>query len=424
MTEDHTVTSETPHGEPTPRWMKAPGLAELNPEDDLPVLREAFGVSRLPADHPVRLWWSSEVERFTLHHLADDIRTVGEVPGAKSLLKLMRRDKDGFEDFRYELRMAAAVARCEGQRLIQLAGSKPGPDIEFTAKSGQRCGVACYRGRSTTGGILASRTALETISETFLRCFIFKKLDADLLIEVIFPEVPLRAPDVALASELLREFWLRLDVGAMERDAIHVQRLALPPLPKRSGQLQRCRIRFLLPMRAAERKRILGHLRAKVPAEVERWAASYGGVPLLAIEESEGIHNGSIRGDIAEDMKNSRHTFAGVLLTYYPENGIESIDWIPRDGDALGLHVGIETFGMNFKVWAGERPAVSFTPDNATEEWEFVRTPHGSYRELIKSLSLDSRHALLPPLKDPTRRPTEAPDVEATLRAAIEAIRS
>jgi len=145
---------------PTPRWVNAPGLAELKPEADLPILRETFDVARLPVDHPVRVWWSSDAERFTLHHLADDIRTVHDVPGARSLLKLMRRDKEGFEDFRYELRMAAAVARSEGQRLMQLAGPSAGPDFEFIAKSGHRCGVACYRGRSVTNRIVTSGAAL------------------------------------------------------------------------------------------------------------------------------------------------------------------------------------------------------------------------------------------------------------------------
>lgn len=409
--------------EPSPHWIRAPGPPQLDPQADLEVLRERFHVGRLPDDHPVRVLWSADTERLTLHHLADDIKTVGNVPGAKALVKVLRRDKEGFEDFRYELRMAAALARSEGQRVLRLAGPNFGPDIEFTAKSGHRCGVACYRGRSTIGGIVESRAALKAISDRFLRRFAFKQLDADLLIEMIFPELPLRSADVGLASDLLHEFWLRVDVGQMDKNGIRVQRLALPPFPRHPGELRRCRIRFLLPLRVAERKRVLGHLRTKMPAEVEKWAASYGGVALLAVEESEGIHNGAIRTEIAEEMKDSSHAFAGVLLTHYPEHGMEHIDWIPRRGDALGLHVGIETFGMNFRVWAGERPAVSFTPDNATEEWDFVRTAHGPYQQLAKPLSLQSRHALLPPLKDPNRRPTQDPDFEANLRVAIAQVR-
>jgi hypothetical protein len=411
--------------EPPPAWTGAPPSAPADVDADVALLREAFPLAELPRDHPVRTLWGRATERarFALHHLADDLRVVEAVPGAQSLLKLLRSDRDGFEDFRYELRVAAAVGRSPDQELLRLGGPAAGPDVEFISRSGHRCGIACYRARSATPAVDIIRKALTAVARSFNRRFTFYPVAGDMLIEVVFPIVPLRKTDEATACNLLYDFWLRHDVGVLERDGLKVQRLVLADLPRFPGERRRARVRFLLPMGKAERTRVLGHVGSKLPKEVASWAGSYTGVPVFAIEQSDSIHSGRLRGDVDVIMLDESHAFGGILMTYYPSaQGIESVDWVPRKGASLGLDIEIKTFGANTKVWSDGRPVVSITPEHAREEWEFVQSARGTSSAIVTSLSAGSHHVRLPPLRDPSRRPSEDPDFEHNLRDAFERI--
>lgn len=411
---------------PPARWVDAPCVPDLDTEADVELLDQAFGIARLADNHPVReLWMSSTPEaRWDLHHLADDVRVVGEVPGAKRLLKMLRKDAEGFFDFRYELRMAAAVARSSGQRLDRLAGPDAGPDIEFTSKSGHRCGIACYRAKPSPPSMAAAREALRRIATTFRRRFLFFPLAEDLLIEMTFPSFPIGAEVEKSASDLVYDFWLQHDAGEAERDGVKVRRLRHPNVPRFANEKRRARLRFLMPVRAAERARVLGHLGNKLPSEARSWAARFDGVALSAIEESSSIQTGALRAEVEAHLREPDQPFAGVLLTYYPLIGMENVTWVARPGDARGLHIGVETFGTNTAVWAGDAPRIAYTPDLSNEEWEFVQTSDGTTAELLLGLTLGTHEVRLPPLKPGVVVPTDDPDFEPNVRRALEKIQA
>ncbi|MBK8213243.1 MAG: hypothetical protein IPK71_05775 [Myxococcales bacterium] len=393
-------------------------------EPDEKTLRAAFPFADVPAGHPLRALWSEPTERArdALHHLADDVRMVENVPGAKSLFKSMRTDPEGFDDFRYELRVGAAIARSAGQKLLRMGGPSSGPDIEFEALSGHTCGVACYRARSRTRAVEELHSHLGSIARSFFRRFVFYDVPENLLLEMIFPRATLTKREAADAFNVLYDFWLRWDVAQVEQNGIKVTRQMLPHLPPVAGQRRRARLRLIVPLRKAERERVLRQLDQKIAKEIRSWASGYKGVPLFAVEESDAIHNGCLREDLDAIMADANQTFAGFLLTYYPSRGIESGDWVPRRSSSLGLHIGIETFGPNLSSWSEGHTLMSVTPDHAKEEWEFVRTGTGSYSILVHSLSLGSHYARLPLPCDLTLPPTADPKFQEHFKAAMESI--
>jgi hypothetical protein len=70
-----------------------------------------------------------------------------DVDGFKGLIKRMRTDSEAYQDYRYELRIAANISRSHTSRVIRLAGDNPGPDVEFISVNSKKCGLACYRAR-------------------------------------------------------------------------------------------------------------------------------------------------------------------------------------------------------------------------------------------------------------------------------------
>src|SRR5690606_1127230 len=115
----------------------------------LRVLRDAVSFGKLSDEHPLRRTWMSptSLARFQLHHLADDLLSLKGVDGLEGLVKCLVRSADTYEDFRFELRTAANIARGKESSVVRLAGTRPGPDIELLSTNGKRCGIACYRAR-------------------------------------------------------------------------------------------------------------------------------------------------------------------------------------------------------------------------------------------------------------------------------------
>src|SRR5690606_19834887 len=177
-------------------WLVETGDA-ASAKSDLETLRRWLRPGDLVATHPVRvaLDQPSEKNRVLLTHLADDLRTAATIPGVQRLVKLMRRDTEGFGDFRYELRVAAALERVSSQSVRRLAGPASGPDIEFTARSGHHCGIACYRARSDSPNVAALRAISQQLADGALRAFTFSPLVASFCLELIFDRLPVQPED-------------------------------------------------------------------------------------------------------------------------------------------------------------------------------------------------------------------------------------
>lgn len=140
--------------EPRPRFLEALGSQAVDDgiAADLDTLRENFDFRRLAATHPVRRAWATATPRalFELRYLAADLRAVQKVDGFERLAKRLVVDHEGYEDFRFELCIAAGLARARDQRVLHVAGEIPGPDVEVVTAAGHVCGIACYRPRRAT----------------------------------------------------------------------------------------------------------------------------------------------------------------------------------------------------------------------------------------------------------------------------------
>src|SRR5687767_14562318 len=115
------MSRSKPLCEPVMRWVNARCATFPDAEIDARFLREFLQFRKMSSEHPIRALWTAETvgARHALHHLADDIRQVRDVPGFLGVIRHLQADVDGYEDTRYELRIAAALAR-GGQNIHRL----------------------------------------------------------------------------------------------------------------------------------------------------------------------------------------------------------------------------------------------------------------------------------------------------------------
>lgn len=369
---------------PPARWKTAQIEAPLDAERDGEVIERHLPLAGLKEQHPVRRLWSTAEPkaRITLHHLADDLRLTETSEGFAGLVRRLRTDIDAFDDMRYELRVAAILAR-GGQKILKLGGSNAGPDVEFTSSSGHNCGIACYRARSATDTVTLLRKGAREIASAFFRHFHFHPISSDWLLDVVLPEVPLRTIDVAATTDLLHSAWKAARPGSLQRDGITVTRTPLAVVSRLPAQRRRAHVRFFFPVRSPEKKRVLAHAWEKIEKE-RAWAASYAGVPILAIEESDSLLGGALKEEFSELAKEGGNPFAGILLT--SAQTVEDAEWLggPHAPDTLHLH--LTTFGPSIRTWAHGYHLVAWAPEHAKEEWSFFETDQGSGSELVRSL--------------------------------------
>lgn len=388
------------------------------------VLHDHMRPQKLSSSHPFRRWWStrSDTNRLFLLQLADDINTVSTVPGATQLLKLMRNDTDGFADFRYELRVAAALARAPTQRVVRLAGPAKGPDIEFQADSSHRCEIACYAARSDPPAVKVLRSVASRVSGAAFRSFAFSPLSQSFGLEVGFDSLPVRLTMERAAIDLAHQLLSNSTSPAEVRSGtVFARRIRVPSDLGGPGAIRFVRLRFLFAIRAFENARVARHLNDKIAKEADRWAAGTKNVALLAVESPDGCGDIGLHSALKSAMDDPLSDFAGVFLTHYPLNGVESVEWLPRQGRSLNLHVEYRTLNDNMKTWAGGRPVVSFPLDHAREDWDLVQSAAGSFSRLVAPLSIGSHHVRLPPVANPSR-PTDDPNFRPNLDRAIERI--
>jgi hypothetical protein len=176
-------------------------------------------------------------------------------------------------------------------------------------------------------------------------------------------------------------------------DGVEGTRHLLPSHLLERGDKNRVRVRLEVPISTWDQRRVLATANTKMAFE-SQWAAEYAGIPLMAIEESDGAHGGTLHEDLRNVMSGA-HTFAGILLTHYPANGLENVLWLPRQSANLGLHIQVQTMWETVQSYAGERPLVTLSSGTAfvdldvrvrrqfelkvhpfRSEWHSVRLPY------------------------------------------------
>jgi hypothetical protein len=320
------------------------------------------------------MWSSPSSEaRFELHHLADDLRVLRRIEGFPRLLKQLLESADTYEDFRYELRVAGALGRPEGQHLLRLGGDKAGPDIELTTRSGHTCGVACYRANSATPAVAEVPKQMQAIVKAFAPALGAFAPPARLFHEVIFPSFPLREDFIEAAGRLLTSLWMDPSGAPELKDTtgVHVRRVTAA-----NSTVPTASLRFLFPVPAREAFRLDRHVREKVEKE-NRWASSYQGVALFAMDQPTLGHD--LDQNIFRELLSAPSSgLAAVIMSraFFPNDGalrhrMEHLHVVTHAELATTtFNVAIETFGDNNQRWAGDVPYIELNLDHAWEEWD------------------------------------------------------
>lgn len=376
-------------GSNAPRWLQAPCVPEIKQRtrEDLDLLSDVFQVERLHRAHPFRKLWACEGDqrtlaetRFEMHHIAADLRVVRDVPGGRQLIRTLIDDMEGYDDFRYELRMAAAVGRSAGQRLLGVGGTAKGPDIEVETRSGHRCGIACYRGRTWTPLIVEqSPETTRTLAERFGQIVAAKPLAVPvrIVMAIEVERFPIEPQVAQNAEAAFADVWCRpAGDPRARRDGVLVSResATLPSLPV----AWEVSVVFRMPVPSREKFRFAGHLRRKLDHEQRQWAGGYPGVPVMFAEEPDFCLG--LEASTVNDMlrPSAEHGFEGILTTWqFFGDGttrgsrfrVEQADWHSRT-PGVGINIGIETFGENVQSLGDGHLVGDFHPNNAEEEWQ------------------------------------------------------
>jgi len=406
-------------------WLSSMRNPPGDPRDAVATLERLMRPANLAGGHPFSSLWQNASARSAraLHHLADDLRVIESVPGALGLIAAMRGDAQGYDAYRYEARMAAAVGRPKGQKLIRLAGKNAGPDIEFTSRSGHRCGMACYRACSATPTIKNLQVASDEVMRRAFSAFMFSSIDDTFTVEVIFGDTRNARTQVNEAVDLLTELVTNpttspeLESGGVRGRRVERARHLLHP-----GDYRRVRVRFMFPVRAHELERVKTKFVQKVSSESDSWARGYDGVPLLTVEESDGLQGAGVP-DLQVVLDEGQDVFCGALLTWLPHSTPESVKWVPRTMNAGGLHVEVQTFQENMTTWSGDLPVVTMAMDHAHEDWDFVHARTGYRTEVVESLH-SGTHVMRLKRRPSKDNPSEDAAFQQELTTAIARIRA
>jgi len=395
--------------------------AFLLPETDRQVLSDYLQIDRLDPNHPIQQLLSAS-EAYSVRELrclADDLRVVEHVDGSKSLFRSLRKDKDNYPNFRFELRLAASIGRVNDQTLLRLAGPLAGPDILFKSKSGHTCGIACYRVSPEAIRLVEAQQSVERIVTPFFRrCA--SPIEKDVLVQLTIPSFPITPEVEAVAISLLRDFWLMTDVASADREGFTVERFDLPFPTERSSSIRRRVVaRVLVPVKDFERERVLRHLTSKIPTEAESWATNFEGQPIFAVEESDSVHGGQLKPHLIDQMADEGNIFAGVLLMHYPPCGPQQINFLAKQGKSLGINIGIESFYESIQTLSKEQLVMSVTPAHAKEEWLFEQGEHGYQIRRVRPLSIGSKHVVVPELRGTMKDVAKHPKLHELLEAAV-----
>jgi len=407
-------------GPNAPKWLQAPCIAAVKEytREDLELLKDTFRIERLAPEHPLHELWHRTGDpaavaeaRYDLHQLAADTRVVRDVPGGRQLLQTMVNDAEGFEDFRYELRIAACVARSPGQTLVAVGGTAQGPDVQVKTLSGHLCGIACYRGRTWTPLLLSD--APKTLANIAARCgaICAARVVAPgqrVNIGMNFDRFPISPDVVEAAVAAFGEVWNRPEGDPLAtRDGVSIARETID-----SGGVADAwdvSLAFRLPIPARERFRLTSTVRTKLEKEERQWVGEYPGVAVLCAEESDfclGFDKDTFETVLLEQ---TTHSMQGILATWqFFVDGIvrgsrirvDQFDWHPRK-TSVGLNLGFHSFGENMKSYGDGFVVMTMNPQNADEVWRFGPGdgPRNATVTCVRPLTIERRmtRGLLPP---------------------------
>lgn len=390
----------------------------------LAALRRHIDFRRVSQQHPLRDLWvsASSRARFEVHHLADDLLAVEAVDGFAALLKRMLEDAEAYGDYRYELRMAASLARADGQKVVKLAGNRPGPDVEFETSSGARVALACYRARSATPGLAAVSAECASIARGFLATFAREVVMGDLGIEVIFPSFPIAAEASRQAKALLNHMWHSPNQAEQTNSSgILVRRCVRLRAIEGSGIVRRARIRFMFRVPERERRRVEQHLRQKLEKENASWASVYDGCALMAVEES-GFAKGMNNEELASLLSGSRTKFSGIISTQLMH---ATFGDLVHGLEHVTVHTPLDfamcTYGQNFRTWSSGQPVIATYPDHANEFWDVWQDGTGVHARCSRPLEWTRRIKRLDDSVSSVQELKARPEIiERLAQAAIE----
>lgn len=349
------------------------------------IVWERLRVDTLDGRHPLHRDRLHEQEHANelLARLAEDIEAIRTAPGEESLMSAMRKNWHHFEDFRYELRMAAHIAR-GGQKILALAGTHAGPDIVFIANSGHKVGAACYRANSRTELTLALRRISRRIADETFPTFCTAPLGT-FGVDVFFQD---REPTPAIVTEslvLVKQLLIEANVSAdLSAPGVTVKRHLIDM--RLAGEVRCVRLRVAFKTKPFEQARVVRHLQDKIEKE-SGWARQFEGASLLMIEGSDGTQNTSLKDPLKAILYADKCPFWGALISWLPSGGLESFEHTMVPERSIGLDVGIATSGPNMHTWAGDMATLSFSPDDSWEHWDFVERKDGMGSFLVQSLT-------------------------------------
>lgn len=373
-------------GPNAPAWLQAPCAPDIKKgiRQDLTLLRDTFPFRSLAASHPLRQLWDRQDDanalaetRFEFHHLADDLRVIRGVPGSRRLLQAMISDAEGYADYRYELRMAGTVGRFPDQQLVRLGAKGKGADIEVTTKTGHLCGIACYRAQSLTPALRGSSSITSALAEEFGRLIVAKPIYAAIDLEIEFPFFPIAEAQQLAAVATFDQVWADFDNPKATRDGVTVSRVS--GRPSSSPGNWEVRLKFLVPVPAGEKRRLIERIGNKLNKEEGQWATNYPGFRLFCVEESDwslGAQQDEVKALLASSAS---HSFGMIVCTwpFFTDNGnrgrirMEQTKWFAREGSGVGMSLGMQTFGENFESYCKGHIVSMHDPQFAEEEWTF-----------------------------------------------------
>lgn len=405
-------------------FARCDGEVEAETARHLAALRKHIDFRRISQEHPLRDLWASATSgaRFRAHHLADDLLAVEAVDGFAALVKRMREDAEAYEDYRYELRMAASLARADGQKVLKLAGNRPGPDVEFETVTGARVAIACYRARSATAALAAVSAECASVARSFLATFAREVVMDHLGIEVIFPSFPITAEASRQAKVLLDQMWFSPEqVEHTNSSGVLVRRSVRLRAIEGSGVTRRARIRFMFRVPERERRRIDQHLRQKLVKENVSWASAYNGCALIAVEDS-GFSKGLSKAELAPFVSASATKFSGVISTQLVH---ATFGDTVHGFEHVTVHTPVDfamcTYGQNFQTWSRDHPVIATCPDHASEFWDLWQDRVGLHVHCSRPLEWTRRLKRLDDRVSSVRELKERPEIiDRLAQAAVE----
>lgn len=414
-----------------PPWATATAVSSLQDawQSDAELLETVLPLRQLAGAHPIREWWETPTSaaRFEIHQLADDLRMIRGVDGEESLLGQVRANLVRFKDFRFELRLAGALARSSGQKLLRLGGDHAGPDIEVVLRSGHRAGIACYRASSEVPAIQDLRASIVSHVRAF-SATILAGASVDQLLAITFPRFPVNADDAGLARALLRRVLRSPEQPVHEDGGFRISRHTLPRNTRTPTETLRVRLRFQFPVPSWEKERVEDRVLSKGKREARSWAKAFNGLAIFALEES--LFGQDMLDKVAAVV--SEQSPFHAVVTSFPAV-VPDDDGVHHGLDDINCHfsktlsvpgkidIGIETFGDNVGSWSKDHGLVCVTDDCVSEDWDISRGPHGA--TIMRSQALQMYRAFsrvpftagVPPESDPAM-PQKVADAVIRLR--------